>query len=188
MTPAEKYLEHLYTVFKREPEFYKNDSLIEGASNVTSIVYRDFPTIGNITAVTYGLSVVGHDEWGETRPELCICVESENLNWGIVIGYIANQLRGKSPFIYGNTIDFRNKVSEDSEMDAFLVFTPSIFEESEYLNIDVGLDYKINLTALYPLYRNEVDVLNRIGFEKFINHPNFDFYNLKRNPVTDPDN
>lgn len=183
MTPVEKYLEHLDKIFDREPEFYKNDSLIEGVNNVTAIVYRDFPTIGYVTAVTYGLSLVEHDDWKHGRAELCICVQSDHIDWGIVIGYIANHLRGKFPFTYGNTINFGEKIHEESEMDAFLIFTPTFLEKEEFLNIDIGLDYKINLSSLYPIYKSEIDIYNKIGLEEFLKHPNFDFYNVKREAI-----
>lgn len=184
MTPVEKYLEHLDKLFQREPEFYKNESLIEGVNNVTAIVYRDFPTIGYVTAVTYGLSLVEHDDWKYGRAELCICVKSENIDWGIVIGYIANHLRGKFPFTYGNTINFGEKVNEESQMDAFLIFTPTIFEREEYMDIDIGLDYKINLASLYPIYNSEIEIYNKIGIEEFLNHPKFDFYDVTREAIT----
>jgi len=41
-TPIEKYLEHLDNIFQTEPEFYKNESLIDGIPGVTSIVYKTF--------------------------------------------------------------------------------------------------------------------------------------------------
>lgn len=183
MTPAERYLQHLDKIFQREPEFYKNESLLEGVNNVTSIIYRDFPTIGYVTAVTYGLSLVEHEEWKNNRVELCICVKSDSIDWGIVIGYIANHLRGKFPFTYGSTINFGEKVHEESEMDAFLIFTPTIFEREEYMDIDIDLDYTINLASLYPIYKSEIEVYHQIGLEEFLNHKNFDFYDVKREAI-----
>lgn len=183
MTPVEKYLAHLDKIFQREPEFFKNDSLIDGVKNVTSIVYRDYPTIGYLTAVTYGLSLVDHPDWKFGRPELTICVETENLDWGIVIGYIANHLRGKAPFTYGNTINFGEKISQDSEMDAFLIFAPSVFEKDEFLNIDIGTDYKINLAGMYPIYNSEIPLYNEIGPEEFWKHPGFDPLKVSRKRI-----
>jgi hypothetical protein len=185
LTPVEKYLVHLDKIFDREPEFFKHDSLIEGVNNLTSIVYRDYPTIGYITAVTYGLSLVDHPDYVEgTRPELCICVESEEVNWGIVIGHIANHLRGKSPFTFGFTIDFKDQIAKDSEMDAFLIFAPTIFEKEEWMGIDVGEDYKINLTGMFPIYASELESYHMMGIEDFWTHPNFHPYNVKRERIT----
>jgi hypothetical protein len=184
LTPVEKYIAHLDTIFKREPEFFKHESTLEGVNNVTAIVYRDYPTIGYMTAVTYGLSLVEHPDYKETRPELCICVESEDVNWGIVIGHIANHLRGKYPFTYGFTIDFKDQIAKDSEMNAFLVFAPTIFEREEWMGIDVGEDYTINLTGLFPIYSSELEAYNIMGIEEFWTHPNFHPYNVKRERIS----
>lgn len=184
LTAVEHFITHLDKIFKREAEFFKLDSTIEGVNNVTAIVYRDYPTIGYITAVTYGLSLVDHAEYTPgNRPELCICVESEEINWGIVIGHIANHLRGKYPFTYGFTIDFKDQIAKDSEMDAFLVFAPTIFEREEWSEIEIGEDYKINLTGMYPIYASELEAYHIMGIEEFWKHPNFHPYNVKRERI-----
>lgn len=183
-TPVERYLEHLDNIFKKEPEFYKNDSLIEGLSGVTSIVYKDIPEKSYTTALTYGLSLVKHPEWKFGRPELCISVESSNIDWGIVAGFLANKLRGVCPFSYGQTINFHELISNDSEMDAFFVFAPSTLDKNDYLNIDIGAEYKINIAGLYPMYSDELEVYQKIGLEAFWHHLNFDNYSVRRKRIT----
>jgi hypothetical protein len=183
-TPAEKYLDYLDNIFQTEPEYFINDSLIDGIPGVTSIVYKDIPAIGYTTALTYGLSLIKHDEWKLGRPELCISVKSSNIDWGQVVGYIANQLRGDCPFCYGDTINFGEPISEDSDMDAFFIFAPSTLEKESYSNIDIGTDYKINITGLYPMYSYERDIFHKIGLEKFWHHPNFDNYSVNRERIT----
>jgi hypothetical protein len=182
-TPVERYLNHLYNIFQTEPEFFKNESLIEGVPGVTSIVYKDIPEKGYITALTYGLSLVPHPEWKLGRPELCISVESSNIDWGEFVGFIANKLRGDCPFRYGDTVNFGERISEDSEMDAFFVFAPSTLDKESYLNIDIGTDYKINIAGLYPMYSDEIGVFHQIGLEKFWRHPNFDNYSVRRRRI-----
>lgn len=182
-TPAERYLEHLDRIFQKEPEFYKNDSLVEGIPGVTAIVYRDIPEKGFTTALTYGLSLVKHPSWKFGRPELCISVESANLDWGEVVGFIANKLRGDCPFSYGQTINFREQISDDSEMDAFFIFAPSTLDKDDYLNIDIGANYKISIAGLYPMYSDELEVYEKMGLEAFWHHPNFDNYSVKRKRV-----
>lgn len=184
MTPIEKYLEHLDNIFQQEPEFYNNESLIEGIKGVTSIVYKNIPEEGFITAITYGLSLVKHEDWKFGRPELCISVKSENLDWGIVAGFIANRLRGKSPFCYGEVIDFGEQISKDSEMDAFLIFAPSTLQKEDYLDIDIGTDYKINIAGIYPIYSEEITIYNEIGLKEFWFHPQFDNYSVTRERIT----
>lgn len=184
MSPIEKYLEHLDKIFVDEPEFYDNESLIDGVKKVVSIVYKNIPEDGYITAVTYGLSHIDFPEWKFGRPELCISVKSESLDWGIISGFLANRLRGKTSFCYGEIINFGEKISSDSEMDAFLIFTPSILSKEDYLNIETGTEYKINIAGLIPIYSDEIEVYNKIGLKEFLFHPNFDLYDLKRKKIT----
>ncbi|MBK1442498.1 suppressor of fused domain protein [Parapedobacter sp. ISTM3] len=180
---AEKYLEYLDHIFQREPLFYRNESLIDGLPGVASIVYPEIPDSGYITALTYGLSLVDHPAWKHGRLELCISVASSNLAWGQIIGYIANQLRGNCPFSYGQTINVGEQISPDSAMDAFFVFAPSTLDREDYLDIDIGTDYTINISGLYPMYSDELEVFGKIGLEAFWHHPNFDNYSVTRDRV-----
>ena len=108
-TPVERYLEHLSNIFQQKPQFYDENSLIDGLPAVTSIVYPDIPEKGFITAFTYGLSLVKHSDWKFGRPELCISVESQNLEWRKIVGYVANKLRGDCPFLMDKLLIFVNK-------------------------------------------------------------------------------
>lgn len=180
MTPVEKYLNHLDTIFETEPLFFKNDSQQAGIAGVTSIVYKDLPEQGLITSLTYGLSTVKHDDWKFGRGELCLSVDSKELAWGQVTGFLANQLRGKCPFSYGQTINFGEPIAADSEMSAFLIFAPAVLQREQYLDVEVGTDYKINIAGLYPIYKEEIDVYNNMGLEKFWKHPDFDPFNVQR--------
>jgi Suppressor of fused protein (SUFU) len=179
----EKYMQHLDRIFQVEPEFFSNDSNQTGLKGVTSIVYRDIPEKGMITALTYGLSLIDHPDWKNGRPELMISVDSNDIAWGQVVGYIANKLRGDCPFCYSNTINFREKISDSSEMDAFLVFAPSTLEKDDFLNLDIGLDYNIYIAGLYPIYASEMELINNWGLEKFWHHPDFDNYNVNRKRI-----
>ncbi len=183
-TPIERYLEHLDNIFQKEPDFFINDSYIEGVAGVTSIVYKDIPEIGYITVLTYGLSLIKHPEWKNGRPELCISVESSNIAWGQVVGFIANNLRGDCPFCYGDTVNFGESISSDSDMDAFFIFAPSTLDKENCLNIDIGTDYYINIAGLYPMYSDERQIFHTIGLEKFWHHPDFDNYSVNRKRIT----
>lgn len=151
-TPVENALSYLYKIFKTESEFFKNESKIDGIPGVASIVYRDIPEKGMITGITYGMSLEKHPNWKIGRPELIITVDSKDISWAQVAGYIANSLRGNCPFSYSKTINFREKIADDSEMDAFLIFAPFILDKKDSSDIEIGLDYKINIVGLYPIY------------------------------------
>ncbi len=182
-TPVEKFMAHLDRIFQTEPEYYKEESETDGIAGVTSIVYKDIPEKGMITGITYGLSLGNHPDWKLGRPELIITVDSKDTSWAQVAGYLANSLRGHCPFSYSNTINFRKKISDESEMDAFLMFAPSILDKKDFANIDIGLNYKINIAGLYPIYASEMEYINKNGLEKFWKHPNFDMYNVNRKRI-----
>lgn len=184
-SPAEQYLNHLYQIFQQEPELYMEESLIEGVPGITTMIYRDIPKKGYTTAFTYGLSLIQHPAWKVGRAELCISVNSSHLDWAQAMGYIANKLRGDCPFSYGQVINFEEKISDDSEMDAFFIFAPSTIDKEDYLHIDIGADYKVSIASLYPMYSDEIEVYENIGLEKFWHHPNFDNYKVNRNKIKD---
>mgnify|MGYP003606890248 CR=1 FL=1 len=186
LSPAEQYLNHLNRIFKKEPLLFKEDSLEENLPGVTTIVYENVPEKGMITSFTYGLSLGNHPDWKNGRPELTLTVKSDNFSWARVSGYLANWLRNKCPFSYGDPINFQEKIADDSEMDGFLVFAPSIFKnKSDYDNLDIGANYKIYIKGIYPIYSSEIEVMPKLGFEKFWKHPNFDLYNVNRKKITE---
>lgn len=184
-TPVEKYMAHWDKVFGKEPAFYyPNPSGTSALSGVTSIIYQDVPKKGMLTALTYGLSLIEHPDWKLGRTELTLTVDSTDDAWGKAIGYMANKLRGDCPFSYGNNINFGMPVNKDSDLDAFLVFAPSIFPNKEdYLGIDIGLDYKINMAGMYPIYASEMPLIDEWGVEQFWKNPAFDMYNVQRKRI-----
>jgi hypothetical protein len=178
-----RFLDHLDSIFQMEPRFFPLDSKIPDAPRVVSMVYRDVPEPGHITGITYGLSEVPHSEWRLGRPELIISVQSTDIAWPLAVAEMANQLRGRCPFCYGDVINFGENVSEESEMSAFFVFAPSILEKRDFLNIDVGGPQAINIAGMYPIYDSERPVFSELGLERFWNHRNFDLYNVRRSKV-----
>ncbi len=182
-TPIEKYLNHLDKIFQQEPIFFTGEKDETGLLGVSVMMYKNIPEEGFVTGITYGLSLVDHPEWKLGKPELCISVESTDENWAKAASYIAGKLRGECPFYYGQTINFNGKICDDSEMDAFFVFAPSTLEKDDYLNIDIGLNYKINIAGLYPIYSSEIEVIDKIGLKDFWHHPKFDNYAVNREKI-----
>ena len=184
MSPAEKYLEHLDKIFQQEPVFWGGGKDGDGFPKPTVMIYKDVPEKGFITGITYGLSLFPHEDWKDTRTELCISVQSDDERWPKVANYIAKELRGRLAFSYGQTIHLGTKVCEESEMDTFFIFAPDVLKEEEYLGIDVGADYKINITGLYPMYAEELALFEQIGARKFREHPDYDKYSVSREKIT----
>jgi hypothetical protein len=183
MQPSEKYLEHLDAIFQQEPEFYSAPSTQPGLPGITAIVYRDIPEPGFTTAFTYGLSLVAHPDWKLGRPELCISVASDAPEWGIVVAEVASRLRGDCPFTYGQTINYEHPIAADTEMSAFFVFAPSTIDPEDYLGIDTGAGYKINIASLYPIYGEELQAFEKLGLKEFWHHPNYDNYSVSRQRI-----
>lgn len=181
---VDRFVAHLDEIFGVEPRFFPLDSSHPNVPGVVCLVYRDIPEKGSITGVTYGLSEVPHPSWKLGRPELTITVDSEDLSWSLAMAHMANSLRGSCPFCYGDVVNFGAQISVESEMSAFLVFAPSIFEEKQsYLDIDVGGSQPLNISGVYPLYDSEREVISKIGLKAFWHHPSFSMYNVKRSRV-----
>ena len=142
------------------------------------IAYPNTPEDGDLTAFTYGLSSVSHPKWKLGRPELVICVNSNDLDWGLAVGLLAKQLRGQCPFSYGNTVRFGRQITGDSLMSAFLVFAPSILERDQ-LTVELP-DRTINFAQMYPIYEREIEFIERKGVKAFLDDARFDPYDVRR--------
>lgn len=182
----ERFLDHLDSIFQREPKFFGFESLIPGVPKVVAMVYYDVPEPGHITGVTYGLSEVSHPDWRLGRPELIISVKSTDDRWPLAVAEMANRLRGDCPFRYGNVINFGEPISPESDMSAFFVFAPSILERKDFLNIDVGGPQLLSLAGMYPIYPSEGEVIKTKGLEAFWHSEGFDLYSVTRPPITLP--
>ena len=112
-----------------------------------------------------------------------ITVRSTDIAWPLAVADMANRLRGRCLFRYGEILDFGAKISEESDMSAFFVFAPSILEKEDFLNVDVGGPQLLNIAGMYPIYDSECAVFGELGLERFWNHPNFDLYDVRRRRV-----
>jgi hypothetical protein len=179
-TPAERFLEHWEKAIGKTPDLFRGESLTKNLPAVSTLVFRDFPEKGMVTGITYGLSLARHPNWKHGRPELVITMEADDLAWPLTAGIMANRLRGDCPFSYGNTINFGEPIAEGSPLESFFVFAPASLEEKDYVDIEIGKDYKITVAGLYPIYATEIQKINDWGMEKFWKHPGYDLYNPKR--------
>lgn len=173
----EQYLNHLDEVVGREPEFHRISPEAEFPP-ISVITYRDDPMETTQVSFTAGLSTYSHPMWKLARPELCISVRSSDVRWGLAIGDIAFKLKGDCPFCYGDTIRFGTKISEESEMSAFVVFAPSCISRDE---AEVQLpEWKISLVQMYPIYEGEIDLIAKQGLKPFFQRSGSFFENPLR--------
>jgi len=181
-TRVERYLAHLDALSGGvEPQFWPVDSTHEGHKGLTAIGYRDIPEKGLLTGITYGLSLTRHDEWRLGRPELSICVRSQDPKWVLAIAYLAESLRHDCPFSYGNTINFGEPIADDTRLDGFVVFA-SLVVGPDDSRVDVGDDLPVNIVGMYPTYASERRFINEKGLEAFW-HLDWDPYDVSRPAV-----
>lgn len=163
----ERYLAHLDELsVGAEPEFWPVESTRRGVKGLTAIGYRDLPETGLFLGFTYGLSLAQHERWQHGKPELCICVRSENPSWVLAVAAVAEHLRGDCPFQYGDVVDFGEPIAPDTTMEGFVVFAPSVVDADD-ARIDVGDGLPINLTGMYPTYRTERQFIRDHGLQAF---------------------
>jgi hypothetical protein len=182
MSDAELYLKHLDQITDREEDVIRQSKSTDpGLPHVSVFVYKDWPELGFITGFTFGLSATKHPDWKLGRPELMISMQSEDEAWPFAIAYMAEQLRGKCPFSYGNKINFHDRISEETDLDAFLVFAPPHLEK---VQMSVKLSqFKCNIVGMYPMFSSEFEMYDEIGIEKFWHLPDWDPMNPRRKPV-----
>ena len=179
---VERYLAHLDRLSGGlEPAF---TPIGEERPRITVIRYDDLPESGYLTALTYGLSLHRHPEWRLGKPELCISVRSRDPAWGYAIGYLAEQLRGECPFAYGDTINFNERMSQESDMTAFVVFAPAVLDRTDATGLDLGDDLPINIAGMYPIHDVERVWIGEHGLEAFW-RLDWDPYDVTRPPAVE---
>ncbi|MDN5792237.1 MAG: suppressor of fused domain protein [Brevibacterium aurantiacum] len=182
-TRVERYLAHLDSLSGGvEPEFWPVASTSPGHTGITAIGYRDLPDQGLFLGMTYGLSLSQQEAWRAGRPELSICVKSQDPAWVLAISYLAERLRHDCPFSYGNTINFGEAISSDSSMDGFVVFAPIALEPAD-AHVDVGDDLPIHIVGMYPTHASERLLIANHGLEAFW-RKKWDPYDVTRPPVS----
>ncbi|MBC7450561.1 MAG: suppressor of fused domain protein [Cytophagales bacterium] len=178
----ERFIEHIEKIFLQEPEIFHFEPASKSSLGGTVFVYHDVPEPGYLTAVTYGLSLYPNKAWVNGRPELIISIESTDINWAKVLGFLVSSYEQQIDFSYGEVLNFGEKISNDSNMDSFFIFAPSILERSDFADID-ALEYKINLTGIYPIYSNEIKTIDTIGLEAFMKNKDYDLYSVTRKAI-----
>lgn len=181
-TRVEKYLIHLDGLSGgSEPEFRQVESTWPGHAGVTAIRYRDMPEPGLFLGLTYGLSLAHQNEWRHGRPELSICVRSDDPVWAYAIAYLAEQLRHDCPFGYGDTINFGEPIASGSDLDGFVVFAPIVLDQNDS-RVDVGDELPVHIVGMYPTFASERDYIRDNGVRAFWKL-NWDAYDVSRAPV-----
>ena len=164
-----------------EPEFWPVESTWPGHHGVTAIGYRDMPENGLFLGLTYGLSLAHQDVWRHGRPELSICVQSDDATWVLAIAHLAERLRHDCPFSHGDTIDYGEPIARGSQMDGFVVCAPIALDAAD-AHVEVGDDLPIHIVGMYPTYGSERRFISEHGIEAFW-RLGWDPYDVARPPA-----
>jgi len=150
---------------------------VEERGNTIHVAHwRDRPP-GLSLFATIGLSV---STLSEPPTELLLTVESPQLEWGYAMGFIAAQARGRFDFAVGETIDFRAKISPDSDMSAFVIVPQMMLPDSySRVEFDSGT---IELRQLVPIYDDELRAIRTRG-PAFFAHQHPDVADVHRDRV-----
>jgi hypothetical protein len=175
---AELFIEFLDQTFGKEDEIRRIKSTKPGLPEVHLFIYRNVPDERLITGVTYGIHKANHPSWKVSKPELVVSVESEDLSWLMAGAWLAESFRVEKPLKYGTVLTMDDPISDESEMRGFYIFAQSVVDPkaaSVKLNDDT-----IHLSQMYPIYLDEVAVLEEMGLEGFWDHPRYDPYDVTR--------
>src|SRR5688572_17885394 len=162
MNEAENYLERLDALTRgREPEYRALPST-SALPPLAVTIYRDFPERGLLAAFTWGVSEADYPDWQRAKPELVLCVRSPHGDeaWAMELGALAERYRGIRSFHYGATFESRKPISNESEMSAFLIYSPAIVDPQN-AHFTVG-ERAINLIGAYPIHKSEIWLVNKI--------------------------
>jgi hypothetical protein len=155
------------------------ESTNETLGLVLSFCFPRFPEPELLTGITYGLSEASHSVWGEKRPELVITVRSADESWVHAIGYLAEWHREKHPFSPGSLFHYGKPIAPDSLMDSFLIFEPATRRKQSFASVQLP-DRQISFLMVYPLYFGEVPLIQKVGIRKFMDLPQYDFFDVNR--------
>jgi hypothetical protein len=106
---------------------------------------------------------------------------------GAVKGWLAESLRGRCAFSYGNTLDLGRPLTSETAMTGFVVFAPAVLDREDFLGIDVSPDGHeghdlINIAGCYPIHQVESRFIRENGLEAFWKSE-WDIFDVTRPPA-----
>lgn len=162
---AKAFAEHLMSRLG-EADLIRRMDGHEGQPPVHFFVYRNLPSPGKTTYVTFGLCLGNHLEWRYAKPELVLTVDSDEEDWGIAAAYFVRELRGELPFHPGTLLTLEEPIANGSEMTGFVVCAQDVFKGLDAA-IMVGTTC-IQFIGLCPIYTEETAVIQDEGIERFV--------------------
>jgi hypothetical protein len=174
---AKAFLERITEVFGPEDTITRI-AASDGGPAVHVFFFKDLPEPGMLTAVTYGLSESDNPDWVSGRPELIVTLETQDESWGEAVGQLAAELRVDCPFAYGNLFPSDQPIASESDMAGFFCFAPSFLDRDD-ATLQIA-DRTIFLKGMYPVYREELELIKRVGLKDFWHMDGYDMYDVRR--------
>ena len=112
---------------------------------------------------------------------MVISMKSKSLSWPSAALRLTAYFAGKKRFRYGDIFTVDGPLADDTSMDAVLIFAQSILDP-ELATVQLS-DYRVTLSQFYPFYRNEIPLYDRLGLERFWDHPGFGINDPNRPPI-----
>ena len=179
-SPLQHYQCELEEIFQNKASVYREKSV---KKKLPFIYYLVFPKTDKkqLMCFSYGVSFATHpDQYNKI--ELFLQMDSEDLAWAHVVGYLANQLRGDCPFNTGEIIRMGQYISQDSKLNAFVVINPDHTMFPEPIN-DGRKSSGIQLVELLPIYEVEIKSIQKMGLPIFLNQLKTNKLNPKRKAI-----
>lgn len=178
-----------------------NSLVYYGAANdsrpsITILVTRYLNRDSDIV-FTYGLSSSKRREWAEVRPELVLYIDVSDRQWTLMLADAAWVLRCQQPApLLPSIVDLEASLGhlaafdykhphnerENSAMTAFLIAPPRLFDPGPQFDLP---DRTIRLWQAYPIYPDEIPVIQRAGAAQFLDAVGAEIYAVRRAPVAD---
>jgi hypothetical protein len=151
-----------------------------GLPPVCCFIFQDRPETGMMTAVTYGLSLSEHTDWGDQKPELIARVRSSDEEWGLALAGFAERLRGEHSFADGSILMGPSPLSSESEMGGFLLGDPPAAAGATLIELPTRT---VRLRSAIPIYECEATLINDVGPKEFLQRTSADFRDVQREHI-----
>jgi Suppressor of fused protein (SUFU) len=181
------YLARLRAVTGEDPIIEEVEPRDLGDGRVLSLAYRDVPSPGLLTGITYGLSLSSPADGTARRHELVITVRSQDLSWASVPAKAVAALRGLSPFDPGRAIGYAQRFAEESGMSSLLLsISASSLGLLPFSVGPAGARDKdgdvVDFVGVYPIYSSEREFVRKSGF-KALWEREWDRFDPLRKPI-----
>lgn len=148
------------------------------SSPITAVWYRDRPSAGWGSGLTYGASLLGHQ-----HIELLVVVRSRDPIWLWAAADFVQRKRDEiSQLWIGDTIDWHEPIARHSAMDAFVIAGPVSLPPDEGI-VHLDADDHVQILQAVPAYASELALVREQGAGAWAQRVGPDVLNPRRPPL-----